>query len=121
MNPGLSEEVKIIVAGYHNDNTNYFVQYNPFDKLCWLRRLIEVYIIDKNMDVDDEFRMTNEKQSNVQKWIQTRMEESGQDLAKALQVTKTVLRIIVTLAMDLTESAYVWGKKICSTDVSNLV
>ena len=122
LNPGLSEEIHIIVAGFHNDNTNSFVKYNPFDKLCWLRRLIDVYVTEKGLHVDHEGRIHPEvSQAKVQKWMKKKMAESGQDLAKALDVAESGIKIVVHLALDLTDVAFAHGKEIWSTDVSDIL
>ena len=122
LHPGLSEEIHIIVAGFHNDNTNNFVSSNPFDKLCWLRRLIEVYRAEKDLETDDDGRIVPEaSQAKVQKWMKKKMVESGQDLEQALGVAASGVRIVVSLALDFTDATFAFGKEICSTDVSDIL
>ena len=99
------------------------MKYSPFDKLCWLRRLNEVYVIDKDLEVDEEGRGRGLKQAKVQAWIRQKLEASGQKLENTLGVKSgTSVRIMVQSAMDLTNSAYEWGKEICSArEVSNSI
>ena len=122
LHPGLSEENHIIVAGFHNDNTNNFVSSNPFDKLCWLRRLVEVYVAEKGLETDDDGRIVPEpRQVTVQNWMKKKMAESCQDLEKALGVAASGVRIVVSLALDFTDATFAFGKEICSDDVSDIL
>ena len=77
-------------------------------------------MIVEGVEVNEEGRGRGLKQAKVQKWIRQKLAASGQKLENSLGVKNdTSVRIIIQSAMDLTNSAYEWGREICSArDVS---
>ena len=107
----------VIIANYNNNLANTVVHQTAFDKVCYVRKLYEIYIADKDLDVDESGRVPKASQKDFTDWAEAKLAVTGQKLEEAVGTKKSNVRIIVGTAMDTSNEGFAYAKELCKHEV----
>ena len=116
------KDMMIIIANYNNNITNAIVNQTAFDKVCYVKRLYDIFLVEKDYPVDADGRNKQMKQvGKFTEWAEERLSVTGQCLADAIGTKQSNVRTICQNAMHITKTALDWAKELCKSEVSEVI
>ena len=116
------KDMMIIIANYNNNITNAIVNQTAFDKVCYVKRLYDIFLVEENYPVDADGRNKDMKQvKKFTDWAEDRLSVTGQCLADAIGTRQSNVRTICQNAMHITKTALDWAKELCKSEVSEVI
>ena len=119
--PDIPQDMMVIIANYNNI-TNTIVDQTAFDKVCYVRRLYDIFLVEMEYAVDADGRNKDIKTTKeFIEWAEARLSVTGQGLADAIGTKESNVRTVCQNAMHIANTALEWAKELCTTEVSEVM